>query len=62
MLQPSSLAGPPKRALAPRPVAAMTTASVEVPLTGPPAASRTPASWSRSALTSVTVMTALTRA
>src|SRR2546428_182654 len=40
----------------------MTTASVEVPLTKPPAASRTPASSSRSALTSVTVMIAFTSA
>src|SRR6266851_5263420 len=60
--QPISLAGPPKRAAAPRPVAAITTASVDVPLAArPPAASR-PASRSASPFTSVAVITAFTSA
>src|SRR5262245_8475926 len=62
MVQPSSLAGPPKRARRPRPVAAITTASVEVPLTIPPPGPRTPARSSASTLTSVAVITAFTRA
>src|SRR5215470_18098425 len=62
MVQPSSLAGPPKRARRPRPVAAITTASVEVPLTIPPPVPRTPARSSASTLTSVAVITAFTRA
>src|SRR4029077_1188818 len=60
--QPSGLAGPPKRARAPRPVAAITTASVEVPEAATPSSTTSPAARSARPLTSVAVITALTRA
>ncbi len=60
--QPSGLAGPPKRAGAPRPVAAITTASVEVPEAARPSSTTRPAARSARPLTSVAVMIALTSA
>ena len=54
--------GPPNRYRAPRPVAATTTASVEVPLATRPSSHRTSAAASSAVLTSVTVITALTSA
>src|SRR5207249_4008710 len=59
---PSWLTGPPKRQRGPRPVAATTTASVDVPLASRPSSQRTPAAVSASVFTSVAVMTALTSA
>src|SRR5262249_41770021 len=60
--QPKSLIGPPKRPSGPRPVAATTTASVDVPLAPRPSSHRRSAAASSDVLTSVTVMTALTSA
>src|SRR5262249_58080866 len=60
--QPKSLIGPPKRHCGPRPVAATTTASVEVPLATRPSSHRRSTDPSSDVLTSVTVMTALTSA
>ena len=59
---PSSLTGPPKRQGRPRPVAATTTASVEVPLASVPSPHRTPAAARSAVFTSVIVMTAFTSA
>src|SRR5262249_391696 len=53
---------PPNCTRAPAPAAAPTRASLDVPLTAPPAASRTSWSWRTRPLTSVTVTIAFTRA
>src|SRR5207244_6871175 len=60
--QPRSLTGPPNSQRRPRPVAAMTIASVEVPLAGSPSSVRTPASATTMTLASVTVITRFTSA
>src|SRR5262249_12880804 len=60
--QPRSLIGPPNRQRGPRPAAAITTASVDVPLATRPSSHRRSTDASSEVLTSVTVITALTSA